>query len=95
MQENSSARGNYAAIRPPRILSGSFTRDGPDSGSPRKSSQQRRGSKSFMGHTVSSTIRAKKTLNLREKIFELHDAVKELQSKPSTQTNSDQEPVQK
>jgi len=35
-----------------------------------------------MAPTVSSTVRSKKTLSLREKIFELHDAVKELQSKP-------------
>jgi len=85
MQENNSARGNYAASRLPRILSGSFTQEDRDRDSPRKTSQQRRGSKGFMAPTVSSTVRAKKSLNLREKIFELHDAVKELQSKPPTQ----------
>lgn len=54
MQENNSARGNYAAARPPRVLSGHFSRERPSSGSPRKSIQQRRGSKSFMAPTVSS-----------------------------------------
>jgi hypothetical protein len=45
-----------------------------------------------MAPTVSSTVRNKKSLNLREKIFELHDAVKELQSKPLSQTYLDQDP---
>ena len=85
MQENNSGRANYAAaIRPPRILSSSQTREEPDKSSPRRTSQKRSGSKGFMAPTVSSTVRSKRTLSLREKIFELHDAVKELQLKPQS-----------
>jgi len=69
-------------IRPPRILSSSQTRDDNEATSPRRPNSKRSVSKGFMAPTVSSTVRSKKTLSLREKIFELHDAVKELQSKP-------------
>ena len=82
MQENNSGRANQALIRPPRILSSSSARKTDDKASPVRVSQKRSTSRGFMAPTVSSTVRSKRTLSLREKIFELHDAVKELQSKP-------------
>lgn len=77
----------YAANnRPPRILSTSSIGNDLDAISPRRglSQNSKRNPKGFMASTQSSRTRAHQNLNLREKIFELHDAVKELQTKPPT-----------
>lgn len=49
------------------------------------SANRTRNSGNYMSATSSSVSRQKNTLNLRDKIFELHDAVKELQTSKPTQ----------
>ena len=77
MQEKNFTAGSYMNVRPPRILSNS-SKELEIANATNSGTHKRRNSTGYMAPTTVSALRRKNGLNLRDKIFELHDAVKEL-----------------